>query len=30
LLGTEQTVIDSEAEQRYPVLNHSCPQPSRR
>jgi hypothetical protein len=23
----EHTGIDSEAEQRYPVLNHSCPQP---
>jgi hypothetical protein len=26
----EQIAIDSQAEQRYPVLNHSCPQPSRR
>jgi hypothetical protein len=24
------TAIDSQTEQRYPVLNHSCPQPSRR
>ena len=30
LLGAEQSAIDSEAEQGYPVLNHSCPQPSRR
>ena len=29
-LGAEQTGIDSEAEQRYSVLNHSCPQPDRR
>ncbi len=29
-LGAEQTEIDSEAEQRYSVLNHSCPQPDRR
>ena len=29
-LGAEQTQIDSEAEQRYSVLNHSCPQPDRR
>jgi excisionase family DNA binding protein len=26
-LGAELGEIDSEAEQRYPVLNHSCPQP---
>ena len=30
LLVAEQSAIDSEAEQGYPVLNHSCPQPSRR
>jgi len=24
------TAIDSQTEQRYPVLNHSCPQQSRR
>jgi hypothetical protein len=24
------TTLDSQTEQRYPVLNHSCPQPSRR
>jgi hypothetical protein len=29
-LGAEQPEIDSEAEQRYSVLNHSCPQPDRR
>ena len=29
-LGAEQCEIDSEAEQRYSVLNHSCPQPDRR
>jgi hypothetical protein len=29
-LGAEQSEIDSEAEQRYSVLNHSCPQPDRR
>ena len=29
-LGAEQREIDSEAEQRYSVLNHSCPQPDRR
>ena len=29
-LDVEQIAIDSQAEQRYPVLNHSCPQPSRR
>ena len=29
-LGSEQPEIDSEAEQRYSVLNHSCPQPDRR
>jgi hypothetical protein len=27
MLGAEQSEIDSEAEQRYLVLNHSCPQP---
>lgn len=27
---TEQTGIDSEAEQRYSNHNHSCPQPDRR
>ena len=26
----EQTAIDSQPEQRYSVLNHSCPQQSRR
>jgi excisionase family DNA binding protein len=30
LMGVEQTEIDSVAEQRYSVLNHSCPQPDRR
>jgi excisionase family DNA binding protein len=30
LQGAEQAAIDSEAEQGYSVLNHSCPQPSRR
>ena len=29
-LRAEQPEIDSEAEQRYSVLNHSCPQPDRR
>ena len=29
-LGAEQSEIDSEVQQRYSVLNHSCPQPDRR
>jgi excisionase family DNA binding protein len=28
--GVQQIQIDSVAEQRYSVLNHSCPQPDRR
>ena len=27
---SEQTALDSHTEQRYSVLNHSCPQPTRR
>ena len=27
---SEQITIDSHTEQRYSVLNHSCPQPTRR
>ncbi|MHB1599315.1 MAG: helix-turn-helix domain-containing protein, partial [Acidimicrobiales bacterium] len=27
---SEQIAIDSQAEQSYSVLNHSCPQPNRR
>jgi hypothetical protein len=29
-LAVQQHEIDSAGELRYPVLNHSCPQPNRR